>query len=89
VESSRHNTRYRQVPTSVYEMKRKNYIETKKMITIEINSEIAERIMVGKPPYELKKVKMLYFEGFKKKSLVYMRAVLCRVGIQHDAILSI
>jgi hypothetical protein len=71
------------------EKKRSNYIEIKTKITKEMNSEIAGRIMAGKSPYELEKVKILYFEGFKKNRIGYTRAVLCQSGIPNDAILSI
>jgi hypothetical protein len=66
-----------------------NYKETQFKIKSDINHEMAIRIMGGKSPYQLEKVRMVYFSGFKKNRVGYIRTVLCEGGIPNDALLSI
>jgi hypothetical protein len=45
--------------------------------------------MGGKSPYQLEKVRLVYFSGLKKNRVGYIKTVLCAGNIPNDALLSI
>jgi hypothetical protein len=69
--------------------KRNSYIETKKTIITNIDEAMACRILAGKSPHLLEKAKILYFSGFKKNRIGYIRTVFCQAGLRNEDILSL
>jgi hypothetical protein len=66
-QTQKDNTKVTQQTRTRWENRRKSYTGTKKSIINKLYESMAARIMVGKSPHKLEHVKLIYFDGFKKK----------------------
>jgi hypothetical protein len=71
------------------EKSRTKYMNSKSIIEKDIDKDMMMRIMNGKSPFTLEKTRLLYFSGFKKNRIGYIRAVLTKSGIPNEDLMSI
>jgi hypothetical protein len=76
--------------TEVLQQKRNlKTLEIRKELTETLTVEQAKRILNGKSPFERENVKILYFSGFKKNRISYIKIVLIKAGLAKDSIVNI